>query len=87
MKLSGLAGNSQKGVTVGATSLEVKSLFSRVSAVLLFATAMPAVAARQENCRAIQDPMARLECFDKLPAAPPAANTAPKKNGGRPSIK
>jgi hypothetical protein len=55
-------------------------LFSRVSAVLLFATAIPAVAAAQENCRAIQDPKARLECFDNLPAAPPAANTAPKKN-------
>jgi hypothetical protein len=48
--------------------------------VLLFATAIPAVAAAQENCRAIQDPKARLECFDKLPAAPPAANTAPKRN-------
>ena len=55
-------------------------LFSRVSAVLLFATAISTVAAAQENCRAIQDPKTRLECFDKLPAAPPAANTAPRKN-------
>jgi hypothetical protein len=54
-------------------------LFSRVSAVLLFATAIPAVAAAQENCRAIQDPKARLECFDNLPAAPKRNDPAAPK--------
>jgi hypothetical protein len=53
-------------------------VFNRVSTVLLFATAIPVVAAAQEDCRAIQDPTARLECFDKLHPAPPAGKTAPK---------
>ena len=41
-----------------------------ISAVLLFVTAIPAVADAQENCRAIKDPKARLECFDKVVPVP-----------------
>jgi hypothetical protein len=49
-------------------------MFYLISAVLLFVTAIPAVADAQENCRAIKDAKARLECFDKgVPVPSPKA--------------
>lgn len=59
-------------------------MFNRISAALLFASGIPTIAAAQENCRAIQDAKARLDCFDKMPATPPPA---PAKKAAPPAAR